>query len=151
MKTTLWLLLLGSVVLAQTPPPAPAPITYDEAVANEKKLFAADQQHDMETVKALVADDFVDIARDGSSIGKQALLEEIPKIKLLKYAQQNFRVTALGPFSYAISYDSDATMIGADGKEVRSENPLNTVWIKRDGRWQILLHSRGAAQPLAAR
>jgi len=42
-------------------------------------------------------------------------------------------------------------MIGADGKEVRSENPLNTVWIKRDGRWQILLHSRGAAQPLAAR
>jgi len=105
MKTTLWLLLLGSVVLAQTPPHAPAPITYDEAVANEKKLFAADQQHDMETVKALVADDFVDIARDGSSIGKQALLEEIPKIKLLKYAQQNFRVTALGPFSYAISYD----------------------------------------------
>ena len=151
MRTTLWLLFLGSVLLAQAAPPAPAPVTYDEAVANEKKLFAADQRHDMDTIKALVADDFVDIARDGSSIGKQALLEEIPKLKLLTHAQQNFRVTALGPFSYAISYDSDATMIGADGKEVRTQNPLNTVWIKRDGRWQILLHCRGAAGPVSGR
>ena len=151
MRTLLLVLLAGSTVLAQATPPAPAPITFDEAVANEKKLFAADQQHDMDTIKSIVADDFVDIARDGSSIGKAALLEEIPKIKLLKYAQQNFHVTALGPFAYSISYDSDATMIGADGKEARSQNPLNSVWIKRDGRWQMLMHCRGEARAVGGK
>ena len=42
-------------------------------------------------------------------------------------------------------------MIGADGKEVRSQNPLNTVWIKRDGRWQILMHCRGEALALSVK
>ncbi|HEU5451049.1 MAG TPA: nuclear transport factor 2 family protein [Terriglobales bacterium] len=141
------ILLVGLGAWAQEKAPAPPPaITYDQAVANEKKLFAADQQHDMETIKSIVADDFVDIGKDGSSIGKDALLKEIPTLKLTKYAQQNFKVTRLGPFAYVISYDSDATMIGGDGKEVRSQNPLNTLWIWRDGRWQILMHCRGAQE-----
>ncbi len=152
MRSVACLLLIGGAALAaQVAKPAPPPITFGEAVANEKKLFAADQAHDMDTIKALVADDFVDIARDGSSIGKEALLKEIPTLKLLTYAQQNFRVTTLGPYAYSISYDSDATMIGADGKEARSQNPLNTVWIKRDGRWQILMHCRGEARALAGK
>ncbi len=142
------LLIGGAVLAAQVAKPAPAPITFDEAVANEKKLFAADKAHDMDTIKALVADDFVDIARDGSSIGKEALLKEIPTLRLLSYTQQNFRVMTLGPYAYSISYDSDATMIGADSKQVRTQNPLNTVWIKRDGRWQILMHCRGEARAL---
>lgn len=149
MRTLGCVLLLAGTMWAQAQAQAPAPppaITYDQAVANEKNLFAADQKHDMDTVKSIVADDFVDIAKDGSSIGKEALLKEIPTIKLTKYAQQNFKVTRLGSFAYVISYDSDATMIDADGKEVRSQNPLNTLWIWRDGRWQILMHCRGAQQ-----
>jgi hypothetical protein len=151
MKISLLLLLASVAAFTQAPQPAPPTITHDEAVANEKKLFAADRDHDMDALKSMVADEFVDIARDGSSIGKEALLKEIPTIKLLKYDQQNFKVMTLGPYAYSISYDSDATMIGADGKEVRSQNPLNTVWIKRDGRWQILMHSRGEARALGAR
>ncbi len=150
-KTIVCVFLLGSAALAQSTPPVLSPITYDEAVANEKKLFAADQQHDLETVKSIVADEFVDVARDGSSIGRDALLKEIPGIKLLRYAQQNFRVTALGASAYSISYDSDATSIGADGKEARTQNPLNSVWIRRDGRWQMLLHCRGEARAERAR
>ena len=146
MRTLACVLLLAGSVWAQAAKPAPSPITYDEAVANEKKLFAADQKHDMVTIKSIVADDFVDIGKDGSSIGKAALLKEIPTLKLLKYEQKNYKVTALGPYAYVISYDSDATAVGADGKESRSQNPLNTVWIKRDGRWQILMHCRGAAK-----
>ncbi len=155
MKVLLLALALAPTLLTgATQPatqPAPSPITYDEAVANEKKLFTADQAHDMDTLKFIVADDFVDIARDGSSIGKEALLKEVPTIMLLTHAQKNFRVMTLGPFAYSISYDSDATMIDADGKQVRTQNALNTVWIKRSGRWQILMHCRGEAQPLAAR
>lgn len=153
MRTMLCVLLLAGAGWAQQKPAAPAaaPITYDEAVANEKKLFAADQKHDMDTIKSIVADDFVDIGKDGSSIGKAALLKEIPTLKLTKYAQKDWKVTALGPNAYVISYNSDATMIGADGKEARSQNPLNTVWIKRDGRWQILMHCRGAAQPMTGK
>jgi hypothetical protein len=151
MRALLGVWFIGSAVLAQATPPTTPQVTYEEAVANEKKLFVADQQHDMDTLKSIVADDFVDIAKDGSSIGKEALLKEIPAIKLLTYAQQNFRVVALGPFAYSISYDSDATMIGADGKQVRSQNPLNTLWIKRDGRWQILMHCRGEARALSVK
>lgn len=148
MRTLLCVLLIGGAAFAQTMQPAASPIGYDDAVANEKKLFTADQAHDMDTIKSIVADDFVDIAKDGTSIGKEALLKEIPTIKLLTYAQQNFRVVALGPHAYSISYDSDATMIGADGKQARSQNPLNSVWIKRDGRWQMLLHCRGESRAL---
>lgn len=142
------LLLAGSVWAQAAKPAAPPAITYDQAVANEKQLFAADQKHDMDTIKSIVADDFVDIAKDGSSIGKEALLKEIPNLKLLRYQQQNFRVVALGPHAYAISYDSDATMTGEDGKETRSQNGLNSVWIWRDGRWQMLMHCRGEQKSL---
>jgi hypothetical protein len=151
MKSAILVMLAGCAVMAQPNPRSAALVSYDEAVANEKKLFAADQKHEMDTVASIVADEFVDIARDGSSIGKKALLDEIPKIKLIKYEQQNFRVVTMGPYSYSISYDSDATMIGADGKEAHSQNALNSVWIRRDGRWQMLLHSRGEAHPLSAR
>lgn len=155
MKTFRYLALLvtTAAALAQaTPPkPAPAPVTYDEAVANERNLFAADQKHDLDTIKSIVADDFVDVSRDGSSIGKEALLKEIPNIKLLHYEQKNFGVTALGPWAYSISYDSDATSIGADGKEGHTQNALNSVWIRRDGRWQMLLHCRGAAASMNGR
>lgn len=78
LHASLLLLLLTATGLAQTKSAPPEPITYDQAVANEQKLFAADQKHDMDTIKSLVADDFVDIAEDGSSIGKGALLKEIP-------------------------------------------------------------------------
>ncbi len=144
------LLLMTCAALAQTTPPAPtpAPVTYDEAVANEKKLFAADQKHDMDTINSIIADEFVDVGRDGKSVGKQGLLKEIPTLKLLHYAQKNFRVQAMGPWAYEISYDSDATAVGPDGKEARTQNALNSVWIKRDGRWQMLLHCRGAATAL---
>ena len=147
-------LLMTSAALAQTTPPPPAPtpalVTYDEAVANEKRLFAADQKHDMETIRSIVADEFVDVARDGSSIHKEALLKEIPGINMVRFEQKNFRVTALGPYAYSISYDSDATAI-RDGKEARTQNALNSVWIRRDGRWQMLLHCRGTAATLAGK
>lgn len=152
MKTLccLALMVTGFRAAAQAPATVatPAPITLQEAVANEKMLFAADQKHDMETIKSIIADEFVDIGRDGSSIGKDALLKEIPTLKLVRYEQKNFHVVALGAYGYSITYDSDATMIGADGKETRSQNSLNSVWIKRDGRWQMLMHCRGTANDL---
>jgi hypothetical protein len=143
--------LLSPPVFAQSKPAAPPHVTYDQAVANEKKLFDADQKHDMETIKSLVADEFVDIGQDGSVESKTALLKEIPTIKLLKYAQKNFRVVSMGPYAYAISYDSDATSVGADGKQTRSQHGLNTVWIWRAGRWQILMHCRGEQKVLTGK
>ena len=150
--TTLLLVLLSATGLAQTKPaPPPPPITFEQAVANEQTLFAADQKHGMDALELLVADEFVDIAEDGSSIGRAALMKEIPTLKLLRYAQKNYRVVAMGPYAYSISYDSDATVIGADGKEKRSQHGLNTVWIWRNDRWQILMHCRGDQKVLTGK
>ncbi len=148
----LGLALFTASGFAQTKAPAPpAPITYDQAVANEKNLFAADQKHDMDAIKSMVADDFIDVNKDGSSEDKAALLKEIPTLKLLNYAQKDFRVVSMGPYAYSISYDSDATVVGADGKEKHAQNGLNTVWLWREGRWQILLHCRGEQKMLSAK
>jgi hypothetical protein len=151
MKVLIAIALLTSVAFAQAPPAAkaapPPAVTQEDAAARERQLFEADQKHDLDAVRNIVADDFVDIARDGSSMGKNALLDEIPKLKLLHYQQSNFRLTPLGAHAYALTYDSDATLINAEGKEQRSHNVLNSVWIWRDGRWQMLLHSRGAQLP----
>ena len=127
----------------------PARVTQADATAREKQLFAADQKHDVEKVNSLVADDFVDIARDGGMIGKQALLKEIPTITLLTYSQANWDFDSMGPYAYSISYDSDATML-QDNKQIHSQNHLNSVWIYRDGRWQVLLHSRGGGDKTTA-
>ncbi len=144
--------LLSVAALGQANPAAPpSPITYAQAVANEQKLFAADQKHDMEAIKSMVADDFVDINTDGTYESKAELLKEIPTLKLLHYAQKNFRVVALGASAYSISYDSAATVVGADGKQKQVQNALNTVWIWRDGRWQILLHCRGEQKALSGK
>ena len=56
MRTLLCVSLLACAGLGPVAQSALSPITYDEAVANEKKLFAADQQHDMDTIKSIVAD-----------------------------------------------------------------------------------------------
>jgi hypothetical protein len=149
LRALLGLGLLTATALAQTKAATPSAITYDQAVANEKNLFAADQKHDLDAIKSMVADDFVDINKDGSSEDKAGLLTEIPTLKLLNYEQKNFLVVAMGPYAYSISYDSDATVIGADGKEAHAQNGLNTVWLWRDGRWQILLHCRGEQKILS--
>lgn len=149
----LLVLALGAAaaVAQSKPAPPPAPITYDQAVANEKKLFAADQKHDMDAIKSMVADEFVDIGEDGSSESKAELLKEIPTLKLLRYAQKDFRVVSMGPYAYSISYDSDATAVSPHGKQTRAQHRLNTVWMWRDGRWQILLHCRGEQKMLGPR
>jgi len=151
MHVLLGIMLAAATGLAQSKPTPPPQITFDQAITNEKKLFAADQKHDMATIQSLVADEFVDISEDGSSEGKSALLKEIPTIKLLKYAQKNYRVVSMGPYAYSISYESDATASGADGKQTRSQHGLNTVWIWRSGRWQILMHCRGEQKTLNAK
>ena len=150
--TVVGVALFSVAALGQAKPAAPpSPITYTQAIANEQKLFAADQKHDMKAIKSMVADDFVDINTDGTYESKPELLKEIPTLKLLHYAQKNFRVVALGTSAYSISYDSTATVVGADGKQKQVQNALNTVWIWRDGRWQILLHCRGTQKVLGGR
>jgi hypothetical protein len=124
--------------------PAPPAVTQGDAVTREKQLFEADQKHDMDKINSIVADDFVDIARDGGMIGKPALLKEIPTITMVSYSQSNWDFDSMGPFAYSISYDSDASIL-QDNKQVHSQNHLNSVWIYRDGRWQMLLHSRGGS------
>ncbi|MBV9074068.1 MAG: nuclear transport factor 2 family protein [Acidobacteria bacterium] len=140
------LILLAPVLAAQNAQPAakaaPPPVTQTDAVDREKQLFAADQKHDLDKVSSIVADEFVDIGRDGGIIGKQALLKEIPNITLVSFSQSNWDFDSMGPFAYAISYDSDAVVL-QQGKQAHSQNHLNSVWIYRDGRWQMLLHSRG--------
>ena len=148
MKTVCSLIMMCCIAVAvvaqnnQSNKPVPAPVTQADAITQEKQLFEADQKHDMDKINSIVADEFVDIGRDGGIIGKQALLKEIPNIHMVNYAQTNWDFHSMGPFAYSISYDSDATVI-QDNKQVHSQNHLNSVWIYRDGRWQMLLHSRG--------
>lgn len=152
-QACLSVLLLATFALAQNDPPnkaAPAPVTKEDAIQQEQQLFAADQKHDMDIIQAIVADDFVDIARDGGMIGKQALLKEIPTIKMTAYEQKNWDFHSMGPYAYSISYDSDATVL-RDNAPTHSQNHLNSVWIYRNGHWQMLLHSRGGGNAPAAK
>ena len=148
--TLLVMCLLAMTLFAQDSPEkkpsaAPPSVTQADAIAREKQLFEADQKHDMDKISSIVADEFIDIARDGGIIGKQALIKEIPTITLLNYAQSNWDFDSMGPYAYSISYDSDATMV-QDNKQVHSQNHLNSVWIYRNDRWQMLLHSRGGGK-----
>src|SRR5512140_1447669 len=63
LHTSLLLVLLTTTGWAQTKPaPPPPPITFDQAVANEQNLFAADQKHGMDAIDLIVVEDSVDIA-----------------------------------------------------------------------------------------
>jgi len=146
MKKAAWILALVAGLLvpsgvAQTKPQGD--ISEADAIAREKSLFEADTKHDMDKLKEIFADEFVDLARDGTSINKQQILDEIPKIHMGKASQTNWRVHPLGKSAYSITYDSDATFTDDKGKEQHSHNTLNSVWFQRKGKWQMLLHCRG--------
>ena len=149
MGKLLLLLLLPSlsfICLAQSAAPGAGNVgsgaDEQSAITREKALFAADQKHDMATLSDLFADDFVDVAKDGSVTNKQQVMQEIPTLEIKSYSLSDFHFTSLGPQAYAISYMDHVDMV-EKGKERNASSELNSVWVLRSGKWQVLLHTRG--------
>jgi hypothetical protein len=110
----------------------------------EEKLLDPEFRCNAEAVSPLVADDFREFGSSGRVYDKTealaALQNESPRLLTVT----EFRVDSLAEDVVLITYEASSS----EGKTLRS-----SVWVRRDGRWQIVFHqgtssSSGAKAPV---
>ena len=97
---------------------------------------------DLRRMSALLADDWVDVEDDDAMLSKDEALRLLgsPTTKLTRDSVSDFQVHSYGDVAVVTLLDSaDFTV---DGKDMGGEFRLTDVWVKRNGKWQMVsLHS----------
>lgn len=101
----------------------------------EEELLRADVRHDPQRLAALIADDFREFGTSGRIFDKASILAELANESPVELSLTDFACQQLAPDAALVTYHSQRTDATATRRAVRS-----SVWIHRDGRWQILFH-----------
>ncbi|MBU1346635.1 MAG: nuclear transport factor 2 family protein [Alphaproteobacteria bacterium] len=147
-------LALAASVLGQTPSLEVAAsvssaqnMTVDELAIREGAAAWADAftRGDVDLVDALLADDFVGTAKDGSPYDKPTLLGWVRAGPNLSASETTVdRIRFFGDI--AIATGSDA-MVGPAPEMRRIKSVWTDIWIRRDGRWFVIAAHDMAGTP----
>src|SRR5947209_14189721 len=109
----------------------------------EIKVMTAAGQRRAADISELVADNFFEIGRSGTTYTKAEVLAAIEVAPLRKFTLEDFKVVASGEDWALVSYRADErTASYASTAALRS-----TLWVERNGKWQIVFHQ---GTPVAA-
>ncbi len=113
---------------------------------NAKEVFAtivkwadAVRDRDMKVLGELFADDLIVTSHDGKTRGKKEELEVLrpdPNVKTLSVANDDIGVRVFGEVAVVTALTRMQFVIG--GKEVPVAMRYTAVFVKKDGRWQIV-------------
>ncbi len=143
-RTSSWLLITiatAGIVLAQNSKPATsaqAAATAEEIKKLEHDRIQAGVRKDIPYVEAATADEYVQIDWDGEVLDKTATLARIKSnnIQLLSNTLDEISVRVYGDTAVVTGL---ATRRGVmDGKDISTGIRYTRVYIKRDGRWQVV-------------
>jgi hypothetical protein len=124
----------------QQPGPAPPRTRLEqEAIAREQELVAAQRRHDLEFFERVLADDLIDVGGDGKPLRKTQVLAFLPDLEIFEHSMTNVVVKPVGNNAVALSYDVIARATNT-GRPVPARQHAMTVWVRREGTWQVLLH-----------
>jgi hypothetical protein len=111
----------------------------------EKRLLDSAVRRDSEQISTLLADDFVEFGSSGRTFDKAQVLEylrdELPQEEALI---RNFVAKPLCSTVFLVTYR--ATRRDAS-RAHRSDSWRCSIWVKRDGRWQLQFH-QGTSIPI---
>ncbi|CAN5169068.1 hypothetical protein BH10PSE1_BH10PSE1_18240 [soil metagenome] len=149
-------LALAAFLFGQTPsaPPSaamPAALTgdraADEAVIREGAAAwgGAFTRGDVDRVDSILADDFIGLAKNGTSYDKQTMLGWVragPNVTSNHTTVDQIRFFG----DIAIATGSDA-IVGAAPEMRRIKSIWTDIWIRRDGRWRVIAAHDMAGTP----
>jgi ketosteroid isomerase-like protein len=120
----------------------------------EEELTHLEMHVEVERLDEIYADDIMVTAPIGLVVDKPAVMHEIreaaQKAKIKTYDKNDLRVRAYGGDVAVTSYVMDAKAT-FEGIEISRQFCITNVWMRRDGRWQVVArHSANLEQPAAA-
>ncbi len=115
--------------------------TVDQAILQlEREMFAAIQKKDLPAIDRILADDFVLRTPGAPSADKKQFLAGIKAIPLeiLAVWSEDLAVNVYGETG-VLTGTQLARVRDAEGKEAVSVQAFTDIFVRRDGRWQLVL------------
>src|SRR5438067_1693135 len=101
----------------------------------EIKVMTAAGERRADDIHELVADDFFEIGRSGTTYTKAEVLAAIETAPLRKFTLDDFKIVASGEGWALVSYRAGERSAYSSTTSLRS-----TLWVERSGKWQIVFH-----------
>jgi len=133
----------GSPVAAASPSAAPTGRKMNAQAAlkdNENRWEAAIAKHDIATVEAMVASDFIGVSSKAKVMNRRALLAEM-KSDTDTYSStklEKLDVHVYGPGMAVVVGTSREKGSGKDGKAFDRTFRFTDTWMERNGQWQCV-------------
>ncbi|MGA8072837.1 MAG: nuclear transport factor 2 family protein [Candidatus Acidiferrales bacterium] len=118
--------------------PAKAPSTADAVKQLERDWIAAEKAGDADRLSQILADDWVALGPDGSTIAKQAFIADYKsgKSKVESFEIGPMTVKVMGNVAVVQGSDTEKSVSG--GKDSSGKYVWMDVFEKRDGKWQAV-------------
>ena len=121
-----------------------------EVLKLEEELTQTEMRLDVEALDRIYADDIMVTAPIGLCVDKAAVMTEVrqasQKAKIEKYDKDDLKVRAYG--DTAVSSYRMSARATFEGTVIDRQFCITNVWMKREGRWQIVArHSANLEQP----
>jgi ketosteroid isomerase-like protein len=121
-----------------------------EILRLEEELTRTEMRLDIDALERIYADDIMVTAPIGICVDKPAVMAEVrqasDKAKVERYDKDNLKVRAYG--GTAVSSYRISTEATFEGTEINRQFCITNVWMKREGRWQIVArHTASLEQP----
>ena len=121
-----------------------------EVLKLEEELTRTEMRLDVDALDRIYADDIMVTAPIGLCVNKAAVMAEVrqanDKAKVERYDKDDLKVRAYGDTavtSYRMT--AEATF---EGTEIKRHFCITNVWMRREGRWQIVArHTANLEQP----
>lgn len=113
----------------------------ESARALEESLLDPVVRQSSERLASLITDDFVEFGSSGRIFGKRQVLDAAHALPDVVTPLEDLDVISLGDDAVLITYRSTTRF--ADGST--RETLRSSIWVHRDGRWQIRFHQGTSA------
>ena len=122
----------------------------NEILKLEEELTHTEMRVDVEALNGVYADDIMVTAPIGLVVDKPAVMHEIrqaaQKAKIESYDKNDLKVRAYGADVAVTSYIMTAKAT-FDGIKINRQFCITNVWMRRDGRWQIVARHTANNEP----
>lgn len=103
----------------------------------EEQLLRPEVRRSSQTLEALLGDEFIEFASDGTAYDKARVIAALHAESLYQRSITEFRLVALAEHLVHATYR--ITKRGDTSQEV-TVSLRSSIWKERDGRWQLIFH-----------
>ena len=93
----------------------------------------------------LLADDFLEFGSSGRTFDKARVIASLQEEPDLRFSLSAFELTQLAPGIVLATY----RVVARRGEEAEQSSLRSSIWVLRDGRWQIRFHQGTPTSELA--